>query len=192
MGLKYRFKNENANVDPSSFVQKKHLGDFKKRGQLALEIAALRALEVVDLTTKGELIGARIKKGYEFGAAYYAWQASEVATQFLRLTAETSDDKAFVRNVCDLFDFGPEYFDSIVESPYTSDWNKAHSPAFRYSDAVRRGDKIEIERASRDIADVVSQFCKIALKLAPKNREILKTLAVVRRVATEHIEYCAL
>ena len=192
MGLKYRFKNANANVDPTTFVQKKHLGDFKKRGQLALEIAALRALEGVDMTTRGESIGAMNKKGYEFGAAYYAWQASEIATQYLRLTAETSDDRTFVRNVCELYDFGQEFFDSIVESPYTSEWNKIHSPAFRYSDAIKRGDQDALERASHDIAAVVSQFCKIALKLAPKNREILKALAVARRVATEGVVYCAL
>ena len=182
MKPKYHFKIESANVDPSSFVQRKSLGGFQRRGELALEIAAQRALEVVVLATNGEKIGGKSNRGYSFGAGYYAWQALEVATQFYRLAAETSDDRAFVGGVDALFDFGPTYFDAIVESAYASERTRIDSPAFRYSDAIKRGDKNAAEKAARGIAAVVSRFCKLALAVAPQNREILRAFAVAQSV----------
>lgn len=182
MKPKYHYKIESANVDPSSFVQRKSLGGYQKRGELALEIAAQRATEVVILTTNGEKIGEKTSRGYAYGAAYYAWQALEIATQFYRLASETSDDRNFISGVDALFDFGPVYFNAIVESSYAPEWTRNSSPAFRYSDAIKKGDRSATEQASRDVAGIVSKFCQIALAVAPKNKEILKTFDVAQSV----------
>lgn len=175
---KHHFKSEKANLDPSLFAHNRKYGSFRQRGKITLEIAAQRAIEVVIMTTQGETIGATLKRGYELGAGYYAWQAMEIATQFYRLESEKSKDAEFVKSVKTLFDFAPHYFDTVVESAYASEYVRRYSPAFRYSDALRHGDKQKQRFATKDIAAVTERFCEIALELEPENKEIAWVLAV--------------
>lgn len=178
----YIYQCEGANRNPVSNTNKK---SFEQKAEIALEIAAQRAKEVLQLAVKGEDVGTRGNGG----AAVHAGIAAEVASQYAHLAAEKyfdDDDSKPVRDAEKLFMIADVYNHLVVEPPYVAAvYNAARLYRTAREQALETGDYKELDQARKQIARGTLDFLYVAHEVAPQNEEIKKALkycqSVVRR-----------
>ena len=179
--MSFKYKRAEANREPAL---NSHRVDFEKAMKRALEIAVLRAKEVLELAYRCEDLG---RKGMKGGAAYNAGLASEIASQYAHLAAEKyfdDDNSKQVQDAEKLFAISDAYNRLVVEPPSCYPENAARMYRLGYE----RADKKKLETARELIARGTLDFCIIASEVEPENKEIAETVKYCKRIVRKITE----